>query len=218
MGFKNSFGMKKILIIDYKLGNHQSVTNALQTLGYDFLISNTRTDIQNADAYILPGVGAFGEAMENLKDLKIIKVLEAEILGKEKPILGVCLGMQIMAQDSEENGKFDGLGWIQGRVLKMAVKGNIKIPHVGWNNVNVIKKNPLFSKVPNEVNFYFDHSYRVSCNDKYISATVLYGDRITAAISYKNIFGVQFHPEKSQGNGLRVYRGFLNYCEEYKNA
>lgn len=203
--------MKKILIIDYKLGNHQSVANALDFLGYKFLISNSRSDIKNADAYILPGVGAFGEAIKNLKNLKIIEVLGHEVLRKKKPILGICLGMQIMAEDSEENGFFKGLGWIKGHVVKMQKKKGIRVPHVGWNNVKVVLKKPLFSRVTGDANYYFDHSYHVICDKKNVAGTVLYGYKMTAAITNNNIFGVQFHPEKSQVNGLRLYKGFFNY-------
>jgi len=212
MGFKNTSTMKKILIIDYKLGNHQSVANALDFLGYKFLISNSISDILRADAYILPGVGAFGEAMKNLTSLKIIDVLEQEVLKRNKPILGICLGMQIMAEDSEENGNFKGLGWIKGHVVKMHPKKGNRIPHVGWNNIKVILKNPLFSRVTGDANYYFDHSYHVICDKKNVAGIVLYGYKMTAAITNNNIFGIQFHPEKSQINGLRLYKSFFNYC------
>lgn len=203
--------MSKILIIDYKLGNHQSIANALDYLGYRYLISNFQSDISKADAYILPGVGAFGEAMKNLKDIKIIDVLKHEVLKRKKPILGICLGMQILAKDSEEKGNFEGLGWIDGHVVRMAAKKGIRIPHVGWNNIKVTIKTPIFSRVDKNANYYFDHSYHLICDKHIIAGRVDYGQHMTAAIVTKNICGVQFHPEKSQLNGLRIYKGFFNY-------
>jgi len=202
--------MKKIpiLLINYKLGNHQSVVNALEYLKYPFLISNSITDIKKAPAYILPGVGAFGEAMKNLQQLKIIPVLQKQVLEKKKPILGICLGMQILAEDSEENGYHTGLGWIKGHVKKIP-DSRLRIPQVGWNNVQIIKRWPLFEKVKSEANFYFDHSYYFICDQNNIAATCNYGDHLTAAVQKDNIFGVQFHPEKSQNNGLRLLRSFF---------
>lgn len=204
--------MKKILLIDYKLGNHQSVANALTFLGYDFLISNSPADIQRAQVYILPGVGAFPEAMKNLKKIGTVDVLAHEVIKRKKPILGVCLGMQILANDSVENGFHKGLGWISGHVVKVAPAKGVRIPHVGWNTIKIISKNPLFAKVPTDTNFYFDHSYHFACDNKFVAATFVYGYKMTAAIQKDNIFGVQFHPEKSQNNGLRIYRSFFNYC------
>lgn len=204
--------MKRILLIDYELGNHQSIANALSFLGYDFLISNSPADIKTADAYILPGVGAFHEAMKNLYEIGIVDVLAGEVIKRKKPILGVCLGMQILANDSVENGFHKGLGWVSGHVEKVLPGEGIRIPHVGWNNIHSISKNPLFSHVPNDANFYFDHSFHFVCNSKFVAATFVYGHKMTAVIQSNNIFGVQFHPEKSQNNGLRIYRNFFNYC------
>ena len=136
---------KEILIIDYKVGNHQSVENALTFLGYDFLVSDKKEDIRRANVLILPGVGAFGEAMANLKQLGILETLSKEVLVKKKPILGICLGMQIMADYSEENGRHEGLGFIEGGFVKLEAKNGLRVPHVGWNNMKIIKKAPLFS-------------------------------------------------------------------------
>ena len=204
--------MKKILLIDYKLGNHQSVANTLTFLGYDFLISNSPANIKRAQAYILPGVGAFPEAMKNLKAIGIVDVLAHEVIKRKKPILGVCLGMQILANDSVENGFHKGLGWVSGHVAKVPPGQEIRVPHVGWNNIHAVSKNPLFSRVSSNTNFYFDHSYHFVCNNKFVAATFIYGHKMIAAIQKDNIFGVQFHPEKSQNNGLRIYRSFFNYC------
>lgn len=202
---------KKILIIDYKVGNHQSVENALNSLGYDFLVSNKKEDILNSNLYILPGVGAFGEAMKNLNNFKITQLLKQQVLEKKKPILGICLGFQVFADWSEENGFHKGLGFIKGGVVKFKAKKGFRIPHVGWNTIKIIKKDPLFSKLKDSPNFYFDHSYHLICDDSYASAKCFYGDDFVAAVQKDNIFGVQFHPEKSQSNGLKLFRSFFDY-------
>lgn len=133
-----------ILIVDYKVGNYQSVANALSVLGYDYVLSSNRKEIEEAQCYILPGVGAFSEAMNNLKKLDLVEPLKEEVLAKKKPILGICLGMQVLADSSEENGFHKGLGFIKGRVVKIEAWENLRIPHVGWNNVAAINKDPLF--------------------------------------------------------------------------
>lgn len=204
-------GKKKILIIDYGVGNDQSVMNALSFLGYDFSISNKKEDILKADAYILPGVGAFNEAMKNLDELKITDILKNQVLVEKKPILGICLGFQVLADYSQENGLHNGLGFIKGGVVKFKAKKGLRIPHVGWNTVKVIKKEPLFSKTKDNPSFYFDHSYYLDCDKSYIAATCFYGTDIVAAVQKDNIFGVQFHPEKSQNNGLKLFRSFFDY-------
>ncbi|KJJ83706.1 imidazole glycerol phosphate synthase, glutamine amidotransferase subunit [Candidatus Omnitrophus magneticus] len=199
----------KILIIDYGLGNHQSVASALDFLGYSYIVSNKKNDFESSDFLILPGVGAFYAGMENLKKLDIIELMENEVIKKKKPILGICLGMQLFAIDSTEDGIHQGLGWIKGHVLKIKGGNSHKIPHVGWNNLKIYKKEPLFNKELNSANFYFDHSYHILCDKNILSASVDYGEEITAAIQYENIFGVQFHPEKSQNNGLKLFRSIL---------
>lgn len=201
---------QKILVIDYGVGNHQSVTNALNFLGYDFVVSGKKEDIVKAQYYIFPGVGAFGEAMKNLYSLGIIDCLQKEVLVKKKPILGICLGMQLLAEDSQENGYNKGLGWIKGHVVGLNKNNKFKIPHVGWNNVEVLIKEPLFSRSTVNAHYYFDHSFHFVCDEKYISAACRHGSRVVAAVQKDNIFGVQFHPEKSQNNGLRLIKDFLN--------
>lgn len=202
---------KKILIIDYKVGNYQSVENALNFLGYNFLVSDKKEDIQKADIYILPGVGAFSEAINNLKKLGILDILSQEVLVKKKPILGICLGMQIMADYSEENGYHKGLGWIEGGFVKLEPKNDLRVPHVGWNNMKIIKKEPLFSRIDEKANFYFDHSYHFKGKKENVSAFCDYGFDVVATFQKENIFGLQFHPEKSQNNGLKLFRSFFDY-------
>ena len=203
---------KDILIVDYDLGNVSSISNALDFLGYTYEISNKKENIKKAKAFILPGVGAFGEAMNNLKHLDLIESLENQVLENYKPILGICLGMQIMADSSEEKGYHKGLGWINGKVKKLQAHTSHKIPHVGWNSFNLKIKQPLFNGLADDSNFYFDHSYAFMCDDKYASAKISHTRRdFAAAVQKNNIFGVQFHPERSQNSGLKVIRNFFNY-------
>ena len=203
----------KIVIVDYKVGNINSVFNALKFLGYNAIISNKEEEIQSADALILPGVGAFIEAMNNIRNLNLIPILENFALIEKKPVLGICIGMQILATKSEENGIHNGLGWIPGSVKKIHSNDDLLVPHVGWNNVNSkIKKDIFFSNnhIDNP-NFYWDHSFYFDCDEKYKIATVDYGNEMSAIVGNENIFGAQFHPEKSQTNGLKLFRSFFNY-------
>ena len=203
-----------VLIIDYGVGNISSIINALKRLNYTYLVSGEEKDIKEAKTYILPGVGNFSEAISNLKQTNIIATLEKEVFEHKKPILGICLGMQLLAESSEEDGYHQGLGWIPGKVVKIQSSENFKVPHVGWNDLNVKQKSPLFDRLDTNPHFYFDHSYHFQCEEKYIS-TVCSGDiNIVASIQHNNIFGVQFHPEKSQNNGLKLFRGFFNYLKE----
>jgi len=205
---------KTTLVIDYGVGNHQSVTNALDFLGYGFLVSSKIEDIRLASSYILPGVGAFGEAMHNLHRLGIVNLLTEEVLVKKKPILGICLGMQVLAEYSVENGYHEGLGWIEGRVDKFEAGGKIRIPHVGWNTLQIVKKDLLFARTKEDASFYFDHSYHFVCQDNYVLAKCRYGIDFVAAVQKDNILGVQFHPEKSQTSGLKLFRSFFNYLRK----
>ena len=199
-----------IIIIDYGIGNTHSVFNAIKYLGYSKIkISDNIQDIHNSDALILPGVGAFEACINNLKKRGIIPTLNEEVLIKKKPILGICVGMQLLATSSEENGLHNGLDWIKGKVKKLELPNNLPIPHVGWNNTNINFDNPLITN-NKHTNFYFDHSYHFECDSKYVFAESSYGIRVTAGIQKDNIFGVQFHPEKSQVAGLKLFRGFLN--------
>ena len=201
----------KIVIIDYGIGNTYSVSNAIKSLGYDKVnISDNNEQIENADALILPGVGAFDEAMRNLKKKRMHHLLNEVILVKKKPILGICVGMQMLATNSEENGLHEGLNWIEGCVRKLELPESFAIPHVGWNDVSFGQAGALFSRNQNHDNFYFDHSYWFDCNKENIIAWCDYGIKVTAAVQKENIFGVQFHPEKSQTSGLRLFRSFFN--------
>lgn len=207
-----------IVIIDYGVGNHQSVANALNILGYHFIVSNKREDIARARAYILPGIGAFEEAVTNFRKLNIIDLLTEQVQVKKKPLLGICLGMQLLADYSEENGRWQGLGWIEGGVIAIKPQNGYRVPHVGWNDITVVKNDPLFTRIEKNRNFYFDHSYHFTCKPEYVSATCFYSLDLVAAVQKDNIFGVQFHPEKSQSNGLKLFRSFFNYVENIKSV
>jgi len=203
--------VQNIVIVDYGVGNTYSVANAIKYLGYSKLsISDEESVINKADVLILPGVGAFEEAINNLRKRNLHQVLNQQVLVKKKPILGICVGMQLMASFSEENGIHEGLNWIEGRVKKMELPCMFPVPHVGWNDISITLKPPLFDLTSTNANFYFDHSYSFNCEEEYISAFCDYSIKVTAAIQKENIFGVQFHPEKSQTNGLKLFRSFFN--------
>ena len=200
-----------IVIVDYGVGNTHSVWNSIKALGYKKLnISADEKDINRADVLILPGVGAFDACVKNLKERRLDIILHEAVILQKKPILGICVGMQLMATMSEENGEHKGLNWIPGRVIKLDLSGNYAVPHVGWNDISQQLQSPLFSRTPEYPHFYFDHSYHYECDHKYITAQCDYGVQVTAAIELDNIYGVQFHPEKSQTNGLKLFRGFFN--------
>ncbi len=201
----------RIVIIDYGLGNTFSVYNAIKFLGYyKIKISDNEKIINEGDSLILPGVGAFDEAMKNLKERNLDLILNEQVLVKKKPILGICLGMQLLATSSEENGIHEGFNWIKGQVKKLNLSNDYAVPHVGWNNIFITKIEPIFTNNKHNSNFYFDHSYYFDCDQQYISAYCDYEIKVTAAVQKDNMFGVQFHPEKSQTNGLKLFRGFFN--------
>jgi len=206
------------VIVDYGMGNLRSVANALRFLGCKTVITNNQKDIVNSQAIILPGVGAFGEAMNNLNQLGLVDLLRQQALIEKKPLLGICLGMQLLADSSQENGCYQGLGIIKGDVIKIPLKSSLRLPHIGWNDIEIIKQHPLFDNIQDEKNFYFVHSYFLNCDEAYISSYCFYGSWITASIQKENIFATQFHPEKSQGNGLRVLRAFSDFARRHNHT
>ena len=187
-----------IALIDYGVGNLYSVEKALNFVGGDVKVTNSAKDLQRAEKIILPGVGAFGDCMKNLE----------EEVAKKKFFLGICVGLQILFEESEESPNVKGLGIFKGKVKKISA-GNLKIPHMGWNSVE-IKNSKIFSSVKNNSYFYFVHSYHaVPFEKNLIVATTDYGEKITAAVEFENIFATQFHPEKSGDVGLQVLRNFV---------
>lgn len=201
-----------IVIVDYGVGNTHSVLTAVKALGYRKLkISSFERDIvEHADALILPGVGAFEACVQNLRLRHLDHFLNEAVLVRKKPILGICVGMQLMATGSEENGKHAGLNWIPGQVVRLDAPAGYPTPHVGWNDIRCKRTDVLFARTSGDPNFYFDHGYHYRCDPRYVTAECDYGITVTAAIGHENIHGVQFHPEKSQDNGLRLFRGFFN--------
>jgi imidazole glycerol-phosphate synthase subunit HisH len=201
---------KKICIVNYGCGNTKSIENALKFLGFNAFISNQVKDIKKSTHLILPGVGSFSNAMAKIKLNLNLKIIEKEVLEKNKPILGICVGMQIMSSYGFEFKKTKGLNWIDGSVVKMKNKPNI-VPEVGWNNLIIhLKKNKLFEKIDERDYFYFVHSFNFkTLKKKEILASTNYNDKFTSIINKKNIVGVQFHPEKSQSSGLRLLKNFV---------
>ena len=199
---------QEVCILDYGSGNVGSVYNLLNRLNYKIKISNESSDIKNSSHLILPGVGAFGDSIEKIKSKIPVDLLKDEVCSKKKPFLGICVGMQLLADISEENGIHNGFGWIEGRIKKLPNK-NIKMPHMGWNNIKVVNKNPLIK--PQENDYYFVHSYYFDCiNKNDVVAETTYGINFASIINKENVYGCQFHPEKSSKQGLNIIKDFIN--------
>jgi glutamine amidotransferase len=200
-----------ICIIDYGLGNLGSVSNMIAHIGGSFKVLTNPEELKDAKKILLPGVGAFDHGMNNLIQRKWVKELSKKVMDEKVPILGICLGMQLMCKTSEE-GNLPGLGWINAEVLKFNYDKIIpcKVPHMGWNSISVKKKNPLIKDIDLEQRFYFVHSYYVSCNEKQdIIAIANHGHDFVAAFSHDNIYGAQFHPEKSHSFGMSFLKSFI---------
>lgn len=197
-----------IVLIDYGVGNLYSVAKAVAYVGGDVKISNSADDLKRADKIILPGVGAFGDCMKNLSATGLIPTIEREVSDGKK-ILGICVGLQILFDGSEESPCVDGLKIFGGQVKKIRADG-LKIPHMGWNSID-FGDSKLFAGLSDNPYFYFVHSYHAAPVDKkIISATTTYGEIVTAAVERENIFATQFHPEKSGDVGLRVLKNFVD--------
>ncbi len=203
----------KILILDYGMGNLGSIRNMLKHIGVDTLISAEVSDIEAASKIILAGVGAFDAAMERIHAMNILKGLNRRVVEDRVPVLGICLGMQLMTERSDE-GKAPGLGWIHGEAVRFRFNGSspkMKVPHMRWNSVALKKESKLFNDMPQMPRFYFVHSYHVICeNESDVLTTTPYGDDFVSSIEKENIFGTQFHPEKSHKFGMKLLRNFSN--------
>ena len=199
----------EIVIIDYGMGNLRSVQKAFEHVGVNTLISREHEDIRNASKIVLPGVGAFKDAMENLHNLNLIELLNEEVIQKKKLFLGICLGMQLIATKSYEFGETKGLGWIDAEVIRFP-DTELKIPHVGWNSVAYENRSPLYEGIVENSDFYFVHSYYFNADRKYATGICDYGVSYIASIQKENIFATQFHPEKSQTSGLKIIENFVN--------
>jgi glutamine amidotransferase len=200
-----------IVIIDYGMGNLRSINKAFERSNIKTMISAKKEDIDKADKLILPGVGHFGTGMKNLHNLDIIELLLKKITIDKIPILGICLGLQLFTQSSEE-GNVDGLGLIDAKTARFDFIDkcdNLKVPHMGWNTVQIKKENKLLDSVNNEELFYFVHSYHILCNNKDdVLTSTIYGYEFTSGIQKNNIYGTQFHPEKSHSAGLKILQNF----------
>ena len=196
-------------IIDYDAGNIKSVEKALLYLGEEAAITRDREVIRKADRVILPGVGAFGSAMEKLKAYGLEEVIR-EVIAKETPFLGICLGLQLWFEYSEESEGVKGLGILPGQILRLPEKEGLKIPHIGWNSLKFPNKGRLFEKITEESYVYFVHSYYLKAGEEgIVTATSEYGALIHASVEKGNVFACQFHPEKSSQVGLTILKNFI---------
>lgn len=201
-----------IAVIDYDAGNIQSVTNALKFIDCQYKVTKDRDEILNADGAILPGVGSFGDAMDNMNNAGVVDIIK-DFIATGKPLLGICLGLQLMFPASEESEGVDGLGLFEGSVTRIPNGDGLKIPHMGWNNIKILKKDGIFKDIEGEPYVYFVHSYYLDAKDKdIVAAQTEYGVTIDAAVNYKNVTATQFHPEKSGETGLKMLKNFVEMC------
>lgn len=201
-----------IAIVDYGMGNLHSVSKAVERLGYEGIVTGDREQILAADGVILPGVGAFGDAMAHLRESQLDSVMK-EAAGNQQPLLGICLGMQLLFSSSEEHGQHQGLDILPGAVVRFE-GGEYKVPHMGWNKLQVVQESPLFAGLE-EGHVYFVHSYHVLPEVKSdLLATTDYGQPVTAIVGRGSVYGMQFHPEKSGTLGMSLLRNFLALADE----
>ncbi len=201
--------MSKIAMIDYDAGNVKSVEKALEYLGQEVILTRNRDEILNADRVILPGVGSFGDAMRKLEEYKLIDVIQ-EVVEKQIPFLGICLGLQLLFESSEESEGVKGLGILKGHIKKIPDKDGLKVPHIGWNDLSFNQEAKLFKGLQEGDYVYFVHSYYLEAEDSNIvAATTSYGVKIDAAVETKSVFACQFHPEKSSDIGLKILKNFI---------
>ena len=198
-----------IAIIDYDAGNIKSVEKALQYLGEKAVITRDRDEILKSDKLILPGVGAFGDAMEKLKQYGLVETIH-EVVDRQIPFLGICLGLQLMFESSEEAPGVEGLGLLPGKILRIPKKDGMKIPHMGWNDLKIKEGSKLFAGLEEDPYVYFVHSFYLQAEDpSIVAATTEYGVTIHASVEKDHIFACQFHPEKSSTVGLQILRNFI---------
>ena len=199
-----------IAIIDYDAGNLKSVEKALALLGQPCAVTRDRREILGADKVILPGVGAFGDAMNQLKKYELDRVIRA-VAEKGMPLLGICLGLQLFFEGSEENDGVEGLGLLRGRIVRFHEEHGLKIPHIGWNSLKLQNDGRLFRGIPDASYVYFVHSYYLQAQEEHIvKAVTEYGDVFHASVEKDNVFACQFHPEKSSGVGLSILKNFAD--------
>ena len=199
-----------VAVIDYDAGNIKSVEKAMMALGEDVVVTRDKEEILTADHVILPGVGAFGDAMEKLHKYHLIEVIR-EVVDKGTPFLGICLGLQLLFESSEESEGVAGLGILGGKIVRLPEDQGLKIPHIGWNSLRYPNSGRLFAGLPEKSYVYFVHSYYLQAKEpQVITATTEYAALIHASVEKGNVFACQFHPEKSSDVGMRILRNFLN--------
>ena len=203
--------MSRVAIVDYGMCNLDSIARAVEECGGQPVVTDQPKDLATAAYIILPGVGAFTDAMRNIIERRLDKALREQVIGNNIPFLGICLGMQLLAKMGQEGGETPGLGWIDGEVKKLTpTENDFRIPHIGWNEVHPTQESPLFKDIPSGKDFYFVHSFHLCCsNEQEIMAQTPYAGGFVSAIQRDHIYGVQFHPEKSQKVGFKVLKNFL---------
>lgn len=204
--------LRKIAVIDYGMGNIGNVKKAVENLGFSCFIAAQPAELDNASGAILPGVGAFGAAMEHLNKTGFTKAIREYVL-TGRPFLGVCLGLQLLFETSEESRGVKGLSLLSGKIIRFRSK-NVKIPHIGWNQIEIMKKDPILKGIFQNEYFYFVHSYYARPEDPsdVLTMTAYGNEKFTSGICRKNIYAFQFHPEKSQDEGLKIYKNFGKLC------
>ena len=206
-----------IAIIDYDAGNLKRVEKALQILGQECVITRAFHEIKKADKVILPGVGSFGDAMSQLKKFELDKVIH-EVAAEQKPFLGICLGLQLLFESSEETPGVEGLGILKGKIVKIPPAPGLKIPHMGWNSLHFQNNGRLFQGIPEQTYVYFVHSYYLQAEEpEIVKATTEYSTCIHASVEKDNVFACQFHPEKSSRIGLKILQNFVDITKEYRD-
>lgn len=200
-----------IAIIDYGVGNLFSLKSSLESVGADAVVTGDETVIKSADKIVLPGVGAFRDAADKLKKTHMDDVVH-EMAQRGKPLLGICLGMQLLFEKSYEYGEYDGLGLLKGNIRPIAnvIPKDLSIPHIGWNSLDIKKTSQLYENVDNGEYVYFVHSYYAADCDECVTATADYGAPLTASVEHENVFGCQFHPEKSGKTGMKILKAFCS--------
>jgi glutamine amidotransferase len=199
-----------VAVIDYGMGNLRSVANAVEAAGADVRVTTSAGDVGDASHIVLPGVGAFKACADGLRATGLVDVLDDAVRRRGTPFLGICLGMQLLAEDSDEGGHVDGLGWVAGHVRRFADSPALRVPHMGWNDVDPAEASPMFRGIRHPT-FFFVHSYFLPADGQpALAGRCEYGEVFAAALVSGNIWATQFHPEKSQQNGLRLLRNFLD--------
>jgi glutamine amidotransferase len=201
-----------IAVVDYGMGNLRSVEKGFKKVGVEAKVTSSAKEIDDAAAVVLPGVGAFRDCIKNLTDLSLTGAI-AKAIQKGKPYLGICLGLQVLFSESEEFGRCSGLDILRGKVVRFQIRE--KVPHMGWNTVDIVRRPPIFSDIPDNTYFYFVHSFYVVPDDEgVVAGTTDYGISFTSMIWKDNIFATQFHPEKSQEMGLKILAGFGQFVKK----